>query len=113
MSDLPIDVPSPDRMAKWLRETAENTRARANGQWTGDEIRVAKHVAFRIEQAATQIEQLRGELTLAEEGLANYAQEVEQLRDALDRVRNADSVEETFRIAVEALGSSGHPTGKP
>ena len=54
-------------------------------------------------------DQLKQELSLAEEGLANYAQEVKELRDALDRVRDADSVEETFRIAVDALGSSGHP----
>lgn len=62
---------------------------------------------------AEERDRLRQELSLAEEGLANYAQEVKELRDALDRVRDADSVEESFRIAVEALWSPGHPRAEP
>jgi hypothetical protein len=38
--------------------------------------------------AAAEIAQLRGTLSLAEEGLANYAQENEQLRAALQDLAN-------------------------
>ena len=40
-------------------------------------------------------------------------QQVVQLLDALNRVRDADSVEESFRIAVEALDSVPHPKTDP
>lgn len=43
----------------------------------------AKHVPCCL----CQVEQLRGELSLAEEGLANYVQEVEQLKAKLASVR--------------------------
>jgi hypothetical protein len=59
-----VDVLPPDQMASWLRETAGHTRSRGNGQWTGNEVRAAKHVAFRIEQAAALIEQMRASLSV-------------------------------------------------
>jgi hypothetical protein len=69
-----VDVLPPAQMARWLRETATSTRAKGNSPWSDKELHVAYHVAFRLEQAADQLFHLRGNLTLAEEGLANYAQ---------------------------------------
>lgn len=53
-----VDELPPAQMARWLRETAQNTRARGNAPWTENETRVAAHVAFRLEQAADQLERL-------------------------------------------------------
>ncbi len=74
-------------------------------------------------------ERLCQELSLAEEGLANYAQEVEQLRSALKRfgahritcpISDAFPQQEGqayvctcgFETAT-MIGSPGHPTGDP
>jgi len=43
-----------------------------------------------------EIDQLRGNLSLAEEGLANYQQEVEQLRSEILKARRNGSVPEAF-----------------
>jgi hypothetical protein len=41
---------------------------------------MGRHFAPHAAEAANELEQLRGNLTLAEEGLANYAQENERLK---------------------------------
>ena len=51
---------------------------------TADQLRLA---ATTIETQIGTIQQLRGNLRLAEEGLANYAQEIKQLRDELTAAR--------------------------
>jgi hypothetical protein len=43
----------------------------------------ADAIEAHLEAAKAELTQLRGNLSLAEEGLANYAQEVEQLRAAM------------------------------
>lgn len=55
-----------------------------NGAWRSgvDESHTGPWVKYEDVQA--QLAQLRGELTLAEEGLANYAQEVADLRQAYE-----------------------------
>ena len=58
MDEIAVDTLSPDNMARWLRETAANTRAVAQLPWSDQQRRVAPHVAFRLEQAADLIERL-------------------------------------------------------
>lgn len=53
-----VDALPPEQMARWLRETATITRSRGDSEWSGAEVRVAKHVAFRLEQAAELIDRL-------------------------------------------------------
>jgi hypothetical protein len=44
----------------------------------------------RAEALADQVTQLRRELSLAEEGLANATQEIEQFRKALEMIRDSE-----------------------
>src|SRR5262245_38485425 len=56
-----VDCPDAPGMARWLRETATNTRAKREAPYLSQtEINLAPHVAFRLEQAASMIEALHG-----------------------------------------------------
>ena len=50
----------------------------------------------RAEALADQVTQLRRELSLAEEGLANYQLEVERLRTEILKARRNGSIPEAF-----------------
>ena len=87
-------------MARWLRETAANTRAKGDQRWSREELNCTAHVAFRLEQAADQLVELRGELSLAEEGLANAMHDIERLTAAA----STEATESTrLRLRCEAL----------
>lgn len=54
---MTIDKLTASQMAKWLRETAANTRAKRKSPYLTDaEVNLAPHVAFRLEQAADLLE---------------------------------------------------------
>lgn len=54
---MTIDTPAPQQMARWLRETAANTRAKRDSPHLSEiEINLAPHVAFRLEQAANMLD---------------------------------------------------------
>ena len=63
-----VDTLTPSQMAAWLRETARNTRSkRESPRLTPEEVNLAPHVAFRLEQAAQLLEQQNRQLALAAE----------------------------------------------
>lgn len=54
-----VDTLDATQMARWLRETAANTRSkRESPHLSAEEINLAPHVAFRLEQAADLLEHL-------------------------------------------------------
>ena len=66
------------------------------------------------DQLLEEIRQLRGELTMAEEGLANYQQENAQLRESLLRLSvSAQRISEEAALALARGGvpqSAEHPS---
>jgi hypothetical protein len=59
MTSNAVDALDAPQMARWLRETAANTRAKQNQvQLTTLDRNLAPHVAFRLEQAAEMLLEL-------------------------------------------------------
>lgn len=74
-----VDTLNAPQMANWLRETARITRARGQATPTPAEMRVAPHVAFRLEQAADLLEQKEREIYLLRNERDNLADNVHRL----------------------------------
>lgn len=84
---MSVDTLTASQMARWLRETAANTRRkRASRYLSPEEINLAPHVAFRLEQAAEQLdgaERLMHDIEAGSAELLRLAHENADLRDHL------------------------------
>lgn len=86
------------------------------GSFLGTWVRRAE-----VDELLDEIQQLRSTLSLAEEGLANYQEENERLREALERIGHYgdeenewDAVERYSRVRTWAMDALGEfPDGSP